>query len=76
MDRLRATTAEGLTKYPEREPVSDRCLPLWLQAVQVLLTNGVDEAIHLLCATFLEAEDEAASMDAIIFYVRRECSDD
>jgi histidinol-phosphate aminotransferase len=25
----------------------------------VLLTNGVDEAIHLLCLAFLEAEDEA-----------------
>jgi histidinol-phosphate aminotransferase len=30
-----------------------------LQTEQVLLTNGVDEAIHLICATFLEAEDEA-----------------
>ena len=25
----------------------------------MLLTNGVDEAIHLMCCTFLEAEDEA-----------------
>jgi histidinol-phosphate aminotransferase len=30
-----------------------------LQAEQVLLTNGVDEAIHLICCAFLEAEDEA-----------------
>ena len=26
---------------------------------QVLLTNGVDEAIHLVCTAFLDAEDEA-----------------
>jgi len=60
MERLLAITAEGLTKYPEREPV-ERIVAahFGLQAEQVLLTNGVDEAIHLLCATFLEAEDEA-----------------
>jgi histidinol-phosphate aminotransferase len=60
IERLRAITAEGLTKYPEREPV-ERIVAahFGLQAEQVLLTNGVDEAIHLLCATFLEAEDEA-----------------
>ena len=60
IERLRAMTAEGLTKYPEREPV-ERIVAahFGLQAAQVLLTNGVDEAIHLLCATFLEPEDEA-----------------
>ena len=59
-ERLHAITAEGLTKYPEREPV-ERIVAahLGLQSEQVLLTNGVDEAIHLMCATFLEAEDEA-----------------
>jgi len=60
VERLRTITAEGLTKYPEREPV-ERIVAahFGLQAGEVLLTNGVDEAIHLLCATFLEAEDEA-----------------
>jgi histidinol-phosphate aminotransferase len=60
IERLRAITAEGLTKYPEREPV-ERIVAahFGLQSEQVLLTNGVDEAIHLMCATFLEAEDEA-----------------
>jgi histidinol-phosphate aminotransferase len=60
IERLRTMTAEGLTKYPEREPV-ERVVAahFGLQAEQVLLTNGVDEAIHLICATFLEAEDEA-----------------
>jgi histidinol-phosphate aminotransferase len=60
IERLRAITAEGLTKYPEREPV-ERIVAahFGLQSEQVLLTNGLDEAIHLMCATFLEAEDEA-----------------
>jgi histidinol-phosphate aminotransferase len=60
LEKLRAITAEGLTKYPEREPV-ERIVAkhFGLQAEQVLLTNGVDEAIHLMCAAFLEPEDEA-----------------
>ena len=32
---------------------------LGLQPEQVLLTNGVDEAIHLVCEAYLEPEDEA-----------------
>jgi histidinol-phosphate aminotransferase len=60
MERLRAITAEGLTKYPERAPVEQIVAAHFgLQAEQVLLTNGVDEAIHLLCVAFLEPEDEA-----------------
>jgi histidinol-phosphate aminotransferase len=60
MERLRTVTAERLSKYPEREPI-ERIVALHfgLQAEQVLLTNGVDEAIHLICCAFLEAEDEA-----------------
>jgi histidinol-phosphate aminotransferase len=60
LERLRRVTAEGLTKYPEREPV-ERIVAahFGLQVEQVLLTNGVDEAIHLICAAFLEPEDEA-----------------
>ena len=60
MERLRTVTAEGLTKYPERES-AERVVAkhFGLQAQQVLLTNGVDEAIHLMCCAFLEAEDEA-----------------
>ncbi len=53
-------TAEGLTKYPEREPVERiAAAHFGLLPEQVLLTNGVDEAIHLLCAAFLEEGDEA-----------------
>jgi histidinol-phosphate aminotransferase len=60
IERLRQITSEGLTKYPEREPVEQiAARHFGLEAEQVLLTNGVDEAIHLVCAAFLEAEDEA-----------------
>ena len=60
LERLRQITAEGLTKYPEREAVeSIAAAHFGLQADQVLLTNGVDEAIHLVCAAFLEETDEA-----------------
>lgn len=60
IERLRQTTAEGLTKYPEREGVERIAAKHFgLAADQVLLTNGVDEAIHLVCAAFLEEEDEA-----------------
>ena len=60
IERLRQVTAEGLTKYPEREGVERvTAAHFGLDANQVLLTNGVDEAIHLLCAAFLEEEDEA-----------------
>ena len=60
MERMKAITAEGLTKYPERGPVEVAVAAhLGLQADQVLLTNGVDEAIHLCCTTFLDADDEA-----------------
>jgi histidinol-phosphate aminotransferase len=58
--RLRALDAEALARYPEREPVEGVVADfLGLAAAQVLLTNGVDEAIHLLCSTYLDPEDEA-----------------
>jgi histidinol-phosphate aminotransferase len=58
--RLRSLDAETLARYPEREPVEAAVAEfLGLNAAQVLLTNGVDEAIHLLCATYLEPGDEA-----------------
>ena len=59
-ERLRALTPEGLTIYPERQHV-ERIVAehVALTADQVLLTNGVDEAIHLLCCAFLDEGDEA-----------------
>jgi len=60
IERMRQITAEGLTKYPEREGVEAIAAKHFgLEADQILLTNGVDEAIHLVCAAFLEEDDEA-----------------
>jgi histidinol-phosphate aminotransferase len=60
MEKLRQITAEGLTKYPEREPAEKiAAMHFGLAADQVVLTNGVDEAIHLMCCAFLEEGDEA-----------------
>src|SRR5882672_1268068 len=58
--KLRSLDAEALARYPEREPVEGEVADfLGLDAAQILLTNGVDEAIHLLCSTYLEPGDEA-----------------
>ena len=58
--KLQQLTAEGLTVYPEREPVERTVAHHFgLQSDQVLLTNGVDEAIHLLACAFLDEGDEA-----------------
>jgi histidinol-phosphate aminotransferase len=60
LECMRQLGPEQLAKYPEREPVeaavADR---LGIAAPELLLTNGVDEAIHLLCETYLEPGDEA-----------------
>jgi len=68
IERLRQTTAEGLTKYPEREGVEAIVAAHFgLRPEQVLLTNGVDEAIHLVCTAFLEEDDEALIMTPTFF---------
>ena len=60
MERLRQLQPEQMACYPEREPVEREVASfLGLQPQQVLLTNGVDEAIHLVCEAYLEPEDEA-----------------
>jgi histidinol-phosphate aminotransferase len=60
MKRLRELQPEQLACYPERSPVEGEVATfLGLQAEQVLLTNGVDEAIHLVCEAYLEPEDDA-----------------
>ncbi len=56
---LGSISAGALTRYPEREPVEAIVAAhLGLAAEQVALTNGVDEAIHVLFEAFLEAGDE------------------
>src|SRR5260370_4427935 len=60
LDSLRSSDAESVARYPDREPVEAEVARfLQLDAAQVLLTKGVDEAIHLLCSTYLESGDEA-----------------
>lgn len=60
LERLRQVTAEGLTKYPERAPVEKIVAEHFgLEPSQVVLTNGLDEAIHLMACAFLEEGDEA-----------------
>jgi histidinol-phosphate aminotransferase len=58
--RLRTVDAEALARYPERAPVEVEVAHfLGLDPSQIVLTNGVDEAIHLLCSTYLDPADEA-----------------
>jgi len=58
-ETLTQISAGLLTKYPEREPVEAMVAAhLGLKPEQAALTNGVDEAIHVLFETFLEAGDE------------------
>jgi histidinol-phosphate aminotransferase len=60
LERLRQLGPEQLACYPEREPV-EAIVATFLGTAppELLLTNGVDEAIHLLCETYLEPGDEA-----------------
>jgi len=56
---IQSLTAEELTRYPERGPVEALAARLLgLAPEQAILTNGVDEAIHILCQAFLDAGDE------------------
>ncbi|HEX6772955.1 MAG TPA: histidinol-phosphate transaminase [Acidobacteriaceae bacterium] len=58
LDALHKITAADLTRYPERgavEAVVARSLGV--APDEVLLTNGVDEAIHVLCEAFLDRGD-------------------
>jgi histidinol-phosphate aminotransferase len=58
LDALRDITAADLTRYPERgavEAVVARSLGI--APDEVLLTNGVDEAIHVLCEAFLDRDN-------------------
>ena len=60
LEKLRNLDVEQLAKYPEREPVEVVVAEfLKVDPSELLLTNGVDEAIHLLCEAYLEAGDEA-----------------
>jgi histidinol-phosphate aminotransferase len=59
LERLRRIGFEDLARYPEREPVEVvLAAHLGVQTDELLLTNGVDEAIHLLCEAYLEPSNE------------------
>ncbi|HKH97792.1 MAG TPA: histidinol-phosphate transaminase [Candidatus Sulfotelmatobacter sp.] len=60
LERLRQLGPEQLARYPERAPVESTVADfLGVTAADLLLTNGVDEAIHLMCETYLEPGDQA-----------------
>jgi histidinol-phosphate aminotransferase len=59
IEALAKVSRAQLTMYPEREHVEAIAAQhLGLKPSQALLTNGVDEAIHVLCQTYLGAGDE------------------
>ncbi len=56
---LASISTGDLTRYPEREPVEALVAHyLGITPQQTVLTNGVDEAIHVLFETFLDSGDE------------------
>jgi len=60
MQKLRELDFEQLARYPDREPLEAKVAShLGIRPEELLLTNGTDEAIHLVCETFLEPGDEA-----------------
>ena len=60
LQRLRQLDGEQLARYPERDPLEALVAAhLGIEPAEVLLTNGTDEAIHLICETYLEPGDEA-----------------
>jgi histidinol-phosphate aminotransferase len=60
MEKLKTLTAESMTVYPERHGVEEIVAKHFgLENDQILLTNGVDEGIHLLVCAFLDEGDEA-----------------
>jgi histidinol-phosphate aminotransferase len=65
--RLRSLSAAEVSLYPERE-VGERLIAnfLGIAPEQVLLTNGMDEALWLLFATYLGPSDEDAG-DELLF---------
>jgi histidinol-phosphate aminotransferase len=57
--KIRTLDAKTLALYPPREPGEEMIAAfLRIKPSEVLLTNGADEAIDLLCRAYLEPEDE------------------
>jgi histidinol-phosphate aminotransferase len=59
LERLHQLQFEQLARYPERESVERQVAAhLGVDPAGLLLTNGVDEAIHLICEAYLEPGDD------------------
>ena len=60
LQKLRELDGDSLARYPVREP-GERAVAaaFGVSPEEVLLTNGTDEAIHLICETYLGPGDEA-----------------
>jgi len=60
LERLRKLSADELARYPERQPGEQIvAAAMGVSSEELLLTNGTDEAIHLICETYLGLGDEA-----------------
>lgn len=60
LQKLRSLDGETMARYPQREPGESLiATSLGVSPEELLLTNGTDEAIHLICETYLEPGDEA-----------------
>jgi histidinol-phosphate aminotransferase len=59
IERLRQLNGEDLARYPVRD-LGERVVAshLGIAPEELLLTNGTDEAIHLVCESYLEPADE------------------
>jgi histidinol-phosphate aminotransferase len=58
-EALGRISAGDLTRYPEREPIEALVAKnIGVEPAQLVLTNGVDEAIHVLFESFLDTGDE------------------
>lgn len=60
LERLRQIDGENLACYPVRDTGELAAAQHFgISPDEVLLTNGTDEAIHLVCETYLDPDDEA-----------------
>ncbi len=60
LKKLHQLNGETLARYPVREPAERGVAAAFgVSPDELLLTNGTDEAIHLVCETYLESGDDA-----------------
>ena len=63
LTRIRELTSQDIAQYVGREE-AEECVAKFFRVApeQLILTNGVDEAIHLLCTTYLSPGDEMLTL--------------